>query len=240
MSQINTVAADYAQARNVLGENSIRFGLDYGWYSANRTAFFTVMDQHVAWDKSNHLWIIPVIFFFPGNPGGSAFNQLPAGGQDAFWNTTANQQTLVNFWQDFATHYANEPTIAGYDIFNEPGPPSLATYTSWCQSAYNAITAVDPNHFVVLESDGADGGGSLPAVTGTRMTAPSFEPRLCRSATRSPYTGRSASGGFSVPSVCCLSNGMARCGPLREIASSGFKATRWRSSANHRDWPPCR
>ena len=29
MSQINTVAADYAQARNVLGENSIRFGLDY-------------------------------------------------------------------------------------------------------------------------------------------------------------------------------------------------------------------
>ena len=44
----------------------------------------------------------------------------------------------------------------------------------------------------------------------------------------------------SPPSVCCLSNGMARCGPLRETASSGFRATRWRSSARHRAWPPCR
>jgi hypothetical protein len=58
---INANAADYAQARNVLGMNMIRFGLDYAWYSANRTTFFNVMDQHVAWARTNHLWMIPVI-----------------------------------------------------------------------------------------------------------------------------------------------------------------------------------
>ena len=161
---INANASDYAQARNVLGANMIRFGLDYYWYSANRTTFFTVMDQHVAWAKANHLWMIPVMFISPGDPGGDPFS-----GQDGFWGSSANMQLLINFWQDFATHYANEPNIAGYDIYNEPGPPSLAAYTSWCQSAYTAITAVDPNHFVALESDGGDGNGSLPAVIGTRI-----------------------------------------------------------------------
>ena len=62
----------------------------------------------------------------------------------------------------------------------------------------------------------------------------------CRSFVGSRKAGHRASGSLRVPSVCCLSNGMARCGPLREIASSGFRATRWRSSANHRAWPPCR
>ena len=47
-------------------------------------------------------------------------------------------------------------------------------------------------------------------------------------------------GGSSVPSACCLSNGMARCGPLRGTASSGFRASRWRSSARGRAWLPCR
>ena len=199
INSINANAADYAQARNVLGLNSIRFGLDYQWYTANRTTFFTIIDQHVAWAKANHLWMIPVMFMPPGDPNGNAY-----GNQDGFWTSSSNKQLLINFWQDFATHYANEPTIAGYDLYNEPGPPSLSTYSSWAQSTYNAITAVDPNHFVVIENAAADGGGNMPTVTGSRIlwlahcynscTTPANRPMWIGETGATGSSGTSASG----------------------------------------------
>jgi hypothetical protein len=159
---INANNADYAQASTVLGENAIRFGLDWNWYNINRSQFFQVLDQHVAWAKANHLWLIPVIFL---GPGGTDFGGYS--GQGTFWGSASLQQTLTSFWSDFASHYANEPTIAGYDIVNEPAPPSAAVYSAWSQATYNAITAVDPHHFVVLEVDSAD--WNLPSVSGTRI-----------------------------------------------------------------------
>ena len=161
ITKINANNADYAQASNVLGENAIRFGMDWNWYNANRSQFFSVLDQHVAWAKANHLWLIPVIYELPG---------ASAGGfccQGAFWNSSTNQQTLINFWRDFATHYANEPTIAGYDIINEPAPNSASQYSSWAQNTYNTITSVDAHHFIVLEQDSAD--WQLPPVSGSRI-----------------------------------------------------------------------
>ena len=163
-SLIDDNASDYAQAHNVLGANVIRWGMAFSWYSNSRSNFFAALDQHVAWAKANHLWMIPVMFMGPGNPEGNSY-----GGQDGFWSSASNQQLLTAFWQDVATHYANEPTIAGYDILNEPGPPSTAAYTAWAQSAYDAITTVDPNHFVAIEGDAANGGGSLPSVVGSSI-----------------------------------------------------------------------
>ena len=45
---INSNIADYEQASGVLGENVIRFGLDYAWYAAGRAMFFAVVDRQVA------------------------------------------------------------------------------------------------------------------------------------------------------------------------------------------------
>ncbi|HYS30087.1 MAG TPA: cellulase family glycosylhydrolase, partial [Candidatus Limnocylindria bacterium] len=145
ITKINANNADYAQASTVLGENAIRFGMDWNWYNANRTQFYSVVDQHVAWAKANHLWMLPVIYEVPG---------ASAGGyccQDPFWNSSTNQQTLINFWIDFASHYANEPTIIGYDVINEPAPPSQSVYDGWSQRVYNAILGVDTNHLVSFE-----------------------------------------------------------------------------------------
>jgi len=158
---INASIADYAQASGVLGENVIRFGLDYAWYSADRAGFFAVVDRHVAWAMANHLWLIPVMHEPPGGTDGGY------GGQNGFWSSAANQQALIDFWADFAGHYQNNSTIAGYDVFNEPAPPSVAAYDSWAQRVYDAITAVDPHHFVVLEVSSAD--WDLPSVNGDRV-----------------------------------------------------------------------
>jgi len=158
---INSNIADYEQASGVLGENVIRFGLDYAWYAAGRAMFFAVVDRQVAWAMANHVWLIPVMYEPPGGTDGGY------GGQDGFWNSAPNQQALIDFWADFASHYQGNSTIAGYDVFNEPAPPSVATYDSWAQRVYDAITAADPNHFVVLEVSSAD--WDLPSVNGDRI-----------------------------------------------------------------------
>jgi hypothetical protein len=160
ITKINIGKADYMAVRR-MGANHIRFGLDYAWWSMNRLQFYAVLDQHVAWAKASHLWMIPVMFSPPGGSNGGY------GGQTGFWGSSANQQALTTFWADFATHYANEPTIAGYDIFNEPNPPSAAAWSSWAQTTSNAIWAADPHHFVALENSSA--GWNLPTVSGTRI-----------------------------------------------------------------------
>jgi hypothetical protein len=79
-------------------------------------------------------------------------------------------QALTNFWVAFAQHYANETAMGGYDLVNEPTPNSMSQYSSWAQTTYNAINAVDPNHVVIIESTDIDGRGTgLPTVTGTNI-----------------------------------------------------------------------
>jgi hypothetical protein len=161
ISRINVSGADYALVSNDLGGNYVRFGLDYQWYRTNRTVFFQVIDQQVQLAKKYHLWMIPVMYQPPGGSSGGY------GGQNGFWTSAANQHALTNFWVDFATHYATDPTIAGYDLFNEPAPPNGGAWTTWTQAATNAITTVDRAHFVVLEDNSAD--WNLPAVTAPRV-----------------------------------------------------------------------
>jgi hypothetical protein len=160
ISKIDVNEADYAKVSS-LGGNHVRFGLDYAWWSTNRSQFYAVLDQHVAWAKAHHIWMIPVMFSPPGGSNGGY------GGQSGFWGNAGNQQALTNFWVDFARHYANEPTIAGYDLFNEPAPPSAAAWAAWAQTTINATGGVDSNHFIAVEASSAD--WNLPAVSGARI-----------------------------------------------------------------------
>jgi hypothetical protein len=161
INRINVNAQDYANVANTLGGNYVRLGLEYGWYKADKLTFFQVIDRHVQWAKQNHLWLVPVIF---GPPGGSHGDYS---GQEGFWDSATNQQDLTAFWSDFATHYAVEATVAGYDLFNEPAPPSALDWKAWAQATTDAVTKVDANHFVVLEQTSAD--WSLPAVSAPRI-----------------------------------------------------------------------
>jgi endoglycosylceramidase len=75
-----------------------------------------------------------------------------------FWADTELQAHLVEVWVKIAEHFANNPTIAGYDLFNEPW-----IYTSvlaqlngtaldvFYARAIQAIRAVDSNHIIFLE-----------------------------------------------------------------------------------------
>ena len=158
ITKINVDEADYAQL-SAYGANQVRFGISYAWYRTDRTQFFQVLDQHVAWAKQNHLWLVPVLFETPDDcyEGYSHSCQ-------AFWNNDGGlQDKFKAFWVDVASHYANEPTIAGYDILNEPTPlpRQVSVWRNLAQAVHDAILAVDPNHLVVIEE------GSSPTFSGS-------------------------------------------------------------------------
>jgi hypothetical protein len=138
--------------------NVLRFHLDWHWFgylASDHTNFYAFMDQHIAWARTHHVWLIPTMAVPPGGW------QDYTGHGMRFWQpgpTDPNFQNLLkDFWTAFATRYANEAQIAGYDLLNEPSSgAALPTAIDWWPYAgtlRNAIFAVDPNHFVVIEAN---------------------------------------------------------------------------------------
>ncbi len=75
-----------------------------------------------------------------------------------FWTNNTLQDHLVKVWTNLAHVYANETTIAGYDIVNEPWvytsviPYLNATYVDMFNlKVAKSIRTVDPNHIIFLE-----------------------------------------------------------------------------------------
>jgi hypothetical protein len=75
-----------------------------------------------------------------------------------FWSDPSLQDHLIMVWKNIATHYAKEPTIAGYDLLNEPWvytsiiPLLNATHIdSFYIKVTEAIRSVDPYHLIFLE-----------------------------------------------------------------------------------------
>jgi hypothetical protein len=155
--------AEYAQV-GAWGGNVIRFGLDYAWYATDRGRFLSILDAHVHLAQANRLWMIPVLFIPPGGgSGGFKQNCLWRDCRDA----AANQGRLVSFWRDLGAHLAGQPTIAGYDLLNEPAPPTDAEWYGLAQRLHDAVGAVDAHHFVVVES--TESGRFSTALRGSNL-----------------------------------------------------------------------
>lgn len=144
ISGIDANNADYAKMRS-LGANSIRLGMDYAWFQADRTGFFTAMDTQVGYARTNHLWVILNLFIPPGGSSGG-FQQYD------LWGNQRNSDLLMGFWGDVAGHYSQIPTVAGYDILNEPAPAADSQWLDLSTRIYRRIRQVDGNHLVVIEA----------------------------------------------------------------------------------------
>lgn len=82
-----------------------------------------------------------------------------AAGQSALWYTPeVSEQQWIDDWKMLATRYANEPTVIGADLHNEPHGEATwgdgNAQTDWrlaAQKAGNAIVAVNPRWLIVVE-----------------------------------------------------------------------------------------
>ncbi len=98
---------------------------------------------------------IYVILDLHGAPGG--LNGYITSGQAYFnelWTDSEYQQQTKDIWEAIATRYADEPTVAAYDLMNEPYSSDSENYPiSWFYNElYDVVRAVDTAHVISVQA----------------------------------------------------------------------------------------
>lgn len=160
------------------GFNSIRLPMHYNLYTlpieqepvpGTHTWLekgFAMTDSLVAWCKANSLYLILDLHAAPGGQGNDANISDYDKSKPSLWESDLNKQKTVALWAKLAQRYANEPTIAGYDLINEPnwsfegkdphGREDLQNAPIWelYKDITKAIRTEDRNHLIIIEGNG--------------------------------------------------------------------------------------
>ena len=75
----------------------------------------------------------------------------PGDARQRVWVSEENQAKTVAIWKAIAVRYRNRRIIAGYDLINEPAPPSGKDLVRLYQRIIRTVRAADPDHLMFLE-----------------------------------------------------------------------------------------
>jgi endoglucanase len=162
------------------GFNSVRLPMHYNLYTlpveqepvaGENTwlpAGFALTDSLIAWCKVNSMYVIFDLHAAPGGQG----NDLNISDRDplkpSLWQSKANRKKTIAFWHKLAERYAGEPTVAGYDILNEPNwgfedtlqdrnglrEQKNIPLKQLMMDITHAIREVDKKHIIIIEGNG--------------------------------------------------------------------------------------
>ena len=140
-----------------MGFNCVRFYLDYHVFEDDDNPYeykesgFEWIDENIEWAKKYGVGLILNMHV----PQGGYQSQ---GEGTALWSDEESQERLKALWAEFAKRYADEPTVFGYGIINEPIVPKLSTTeesVNQCrdlmQEITDAIREYDTNHIIFAE-----------------------------------------------------------------------------------------
>lgn len=140
-----------------LGFNSVRFLLNYRWFEDDSQPYtykqegFDFLDQSIGWAKKYGIGLVLNMHY----PQGGYQSQ---GNGTALWTEPENQRRLQKLWGEIARRYADEPTVIGYGIVNEPVVPELSDIektVSQCrelvQRCTDEIRSYDSRHIIFAE-----------------------------------------------------------------------------------------
>jgi hypothetical protein len=146
-----------------LGYNSVRPALNARLFltEGENNQFvdegFQLLDSLVARCKRHHLYVIIDMHGAPGGQTGQNIDDSPNNEPELFMNPK-NQDLLVKLWVKIAERYKDEPTVAAYDLLNEPLPENTGAATKYkdqlvplYQRLIKAIREVDKKHMFTLE-----------------------------------------------------------------------------------------
>ena len=109
------------------------------------------IDQNIEWAKKYNLKIMLNAHI---TQGGAHYT----GECQDFWEYPENQDYWIALWKEIARRYANEPTIIGYGLLNEPHIKELDSVAliHWANSdlqqrCIDAIREVDKNHVLSID-----------------------------------------------------------------------------------------
>ncbi len=118
---------------------------------------FQLLDSLITWCKKHRLYVIIDMHGAPGGQTGANIDDSPNDIPELFIEKKYQDQ-LVALWVKIADKYKNEPTIAAYDLLNEPLPKATGAaekYKHLLIPLYKRLTAeirkVDQRHMITLE-----------------------------------------------------------------------------------------
>ncbi len=148
------------------GFNVVRIPVWWGqFYDLNDTSpagwrqdAFEELDRIVQSCRANGVY---AVIDMHGAVGGQSPNgDTGQAGRNTYWTDPAAQAATMFMWSSIAAHYAGDPTIAGYDLLNEPAPPAglplKATVVQAYDQLYQAVRSADPDHIVFIEDTFGD------------------------------------------------------------------------------------
>ncbi len=146
-----------------LGFNSVRPALNARLFLSEGErphyvqAGFDILDNLVRWCGKYHVYVIIDMHAAPGGQTGANIDDSRNDDPELF-SHPENQERLIHLWVKIATRYKDDPTVAGYDLLNEPLPErtgAAAKYKSQLEPLYRRITRairqVDTKHLIIVE-----------------------------------------------------------------------------------------
>lgn len=148
--------ADIIWLKNI-GINSIRIPFNYHFLmdDSQPDVFleegFEKLDRVVRLCAKHELFVILDLHSVPGSQN-TDWHSDNATGQPLFWQYRVFQDQVIWLWTQLASHYADNPWIAGYDVINEPGYGVQAEeINGFYRRVIDAVRKVDPHHIFFLE-----------------------------------------------------------------------------------------
>lgn len=117
-----------------------------GW----RADAFDVLDQLVS--EAGQLGIYVIIDMHGVVGGQSTSDDTGQAGSNTYWSNGNDQGNTAYMWWEIANHYNGNPTVAGYDLINEPtGAPNNQAVINAYNQLYQSVRSADPSHIIIME-----------------------------------------------------------------------------------------
>lgn len=153
------VAEDDFKFMQSMGCNLVRIPFNYRHFESDDKPFeylsegFTWLDKAINWARKYGVYLILDMHAAQGSQS-HGFHTDNISGMAFLWDQKMYQDRAIALWQEIARRYCNEPTIAGYDILNEPVSEHISQLNSFYHEAVKAIRKVDKKHVLFIEGDG--------------------------------------------------------------------------------------
>ena len=162
------IATTFSQIRTASHGNVVKTAF---YQSGSNKGAYTDFDRYIAYAKKYGLYIVPMLVNHWTNCEPSTATKPPSWYQSGYKQTDAGYPlSFHDYAIKLARHYANEPTIAFWQLVNEPdagpcGSVGAHILRSFADDMTTAIKAVDPNHMIDLGAPGGCAGDNTTDYT---------------------------------------------------------------------------
>ena len=137
------------------GMNTVRLPFDYKLLMGSDSEPFSLkkdawewLDHTIKMAKERDLYVILDMHGAPGRQSG--MDHSGRVGYNKLWSNKAYQKQTAWLWNQISKRYKDEPTVAAYDLLNEPWGSNEKNLKKVVLECYKAIRANNDNHIVIF------------------------------------------------------------------------------------------